>query len=1353
MILIRRFSKSLPINYTVEVRILAKDKKKAKDNNTNPTTNNENTVSGAASDEILGFAKAVPVILFAVAIFITLSFITDETGAFGGFVGAFLKGLFSYIAYTIPVFIAIHAVFFFSDLKNKRAISRLIFSLVTLLTMSLLAYVIPNMANEITFDAVKFYTDGMSNIGGGFIGSAFAYGLIKIFGKVGVIIITALMLILYVIFFFSRKGSAVSQFFFKVFSAVINFFAGMEKRSLEKKKKREEEKLEKIRIADDRKNADLFNDSFFYADNGVSKLEIPELGILETKDGAISETGFVLRDKVIHEDPSEAEDYTVEHEPEADEPYEEDSPLFERTESGREEYRSDDIIYEQKPTESAEKAAPTRNPYGLDDSAEAVFTADFDPFDLAVNEKRANKQSSRAATLNTNDANTFSESIANLTPEQVEKMRRLAEFEERRNEALQRKAMREQAEQRMAAEAKEREARIAEEERLAREAKEREEALIAEKIRLETEAKLREEARIAEEVQRRISEMQATAAYSTGAYAQKNESGSAASASANSPYRFVSGITSAPSNSSLGTSNTENNTPSYSNATNDTTPTSESYNTIAYSYKTEEYTPSYEHITVRDEERIDVNRSEDYDTSSDYSFSESDFITNDEATFSEPNKNISDESVDYISMSSSVDDSYYTSVSDADGGNYSNEYSGAHSDADAYTAYDDAYSVESEDSDESTELESESITVQRSKIESEIIFTDYEENIPQGLDFSDESENQGLIFDDDAEDSVQPEEIPEDERNPQINEYRSMFNIFSSEDSASENADEDSLAEEAEPADISDEIFTDIDEDDVSDTDDIDNDLEIEDEPPFEALTPAPEVKKEEKKVVRPDYSNYKFPPLSLLKEGQVEDTSQITEEIQRGADQLINTLESFGIKASVRGIERGPRITRYSIVPAKGVRVNQIEKLSDDLALALAAESIRIEAPIPGKSAVGIEVPNKTPSIVLLRDLLEGDEFVYQTSKTSVCIGKSVEGSLVYGDIGKMPHLLIAGATGMGKSVCMNALITSILYKAKPDEVKFIMIDPKKVEFAPYNGIPHLLIPVVTEPKQAAGALVWAVDEMNKRYDMIEKLCVRNIDSYNEKVAENPELGAHMPKIVIFIDELNDLMIQVRDPVENLIMLIAQKARAAGIHLVIGTQRPSVNVITGVIKANIPSRIACKVSSGVDSRTILEQVGAEKLIGKGDMMFSYDGKPTKRVQGAFVSEGETMAIIDFIKAQTKGETYDEQAMEDIRRAAQKCDKSKNGDDGEDDDDDSYGVGYLHDRKFLSAVELAINHGNVATSFLQRKLHIGYGKAAQYIDIMVDLGIVEEKGGAKGREVLISMAEWNEKLSRLTLDD
>lgn len=342
-----------------------------------------------------------------------------------------------------------------------------------------------------------------------------------------------------------------------------------------------------------------------------------------------------------------------------------------------------------------------------------------------------------------------------------------------------------------------------------------------------------------------------------------------------------------------------------------------------------------------------------------------------------------------------------------------------------------------------------------------------------------------------------------------------------------------------------------------------------------------------------------------------------------------------------------------------------------------------------------------------------------------------------------------------MGKSVCMNAILISMLYKAKPNEVKFIMIDPKKVEFNGYNGIPHLLVPVVTDPKQAAGALMWAVEQMEKRYELIEKLFVRNIEAYNAKVTEDPTLGEPMPKIVIVIDELNDLMIQVRDPVENLIMSIAQKARAAGIHLIIGTQRPSVNVITGVIKANIPSRIACKVSSNVDSRTILEQAGAEKLLNNGDMLFWPVGKPKPiRVQGAYVADREVEAIMKFLKTQAKGQTYDSQALEEINRAAQKCVKKKDSDsDGRDvGSNDSDNEGYLGNQKFLDAVDLAISQGKISTSLLQRKIGLGYGKAAKFIDTMESLGIVSEPNGQKPRDVLITRDEWHEKLSRLSID-
>ena len=413
------------------------------------------------------------------------------------------------------------------------------------------------------------------------------------------------------------------------------------------------------------------------------------------------------------------------------------------------------------------------------------------------------------------------------------------------------------------------------------------------------------------------------------------------------------------------------------------------------------------------------------------------------------------------------------------------------------------------------------------------------------------------------------------------------------------------------------------------------------------------------------------------------------------------------------------------------------------------------MEAPIPGKSAIGVEIPNKKPSTVLLRDLVETAEFASAPSKTMSCLGKDVTGNPVFADIAKMPHILIAGATGMGKSVCINAILLSILYKAKPDEVKLIMIDPKKVEFARYNGIPHLLVPVVTDVKQAAGALMWAVEQMEKRYDLLQQLEVSKLDSYNEKVRENPSLGEPLPKIIIVIDELNDIMLQVRKPAEDLIMSIAQKARAAGIHLIIGTQRPSVDVITGVIKANIPSRISCKVASYNDSKTILEQAGAEKLLNNGDMLYIPAGAPKAlRVQGAFCSDDEVSAVAKHLKTQVKGNIYDERALEEINKAAQKCQKGKGGGDeiADDDGDGDDGIGLFNDQQFLDAVDVAIRSGKISTSLLQRKLRIGYSKAAMFIDNMEDLGIVGEPCGSKPRDVLITKDEWHEVLARRSLD-
>ena len=659
------------------------------------------------------------------------------------------------------------------------------------------------------------------------------------------------------------------------------------------------------------------------------------------------------------------------------------------------------------------------------------------------------------------------------------------------------------------------------------------------------------------------------------------------------------------------------------------------------------------------------------------------------------------------------------------------------------------------------------IEVTREIIE-EPVYEDEEEEAPLAFIDDDEDEDEGA-FESSPEEDVTDAYIPPERQNPTVLEQRNLFSFLRGTDP---NAPDEPVAQQEE-APIAEEQATAEPDEPVEEEPIVEQELDDDDDaPPFDGATRAgsprfaeyvssmarteerQKPKEEPKPKAAPDYSSYKFPSIELLKAAPPADDADAQMEISDNAEKLIDTLESFRVQATIKGYDRGPRITRYEVVPARGVKVSAITNLFDNISLAMAADGIRMEAPIPGKSAIGFEIPNKKPSNVYLRDLIESDEFMHSESKTIVCMGKDVAGLPVYGDIAKMPHVLVAGATGMGKSVCINAMMLSILFRARPDEVKLIMIDPKKVEFQPYNGIPHLLVPVVIDPKQAAGALMWAVDEMEKRFDLIEQLRVKKIDDYNEKVRENPELGTPMPKIIIVIDELNDLMIQVRDPVENLIMRIAQKARAAGIHLIIGTQRPSVNVITGVIKANIPSRISCKVASAVDSRTILETTGAEKLLDRGDMLFfPVTRQKPLRVQGAYVSDNEVDKILDFLRDQAHGEVgYDEDVLDQINRAASKCSKSKGGADMDDDDDEGGGEGYLNDETFLDAVKVALHAGKISTSLLQRKLSIGFGRAAKYIDIMEDLGVVGEKNGQKPRDVLISMSEWEELLSRRSLD-
>ena len=478
---------------------------------------------------------------------------------------------------------------------------------------------------------------------------------------------------------------------------------------------------------------------------------------------------------------------------------------------------------------------------------------------------------------------------------------------------------------------------------------------------------------------------------------------------------------------------------------------------------------------------------------------------------------------------------------------------------------------------------------------------------------------------------------------------------------------------------------------------------------------------------------NYEFPPLNLLSEGESKGFKGGKRALADTASKLQKTLYSFGVSAKVENVSVGPAITRYELKPAEGVRVSKIANLADDIALNLAAKTIRIEAPIPGKQAVGIEVPNEESEIVHIRDILETDQFKNHKSKLAFALGKDVSGDAIVTDIAKMPHVLIAGATGSGKSVCINTLIASIIYKAKPSEAKLVMIDPKIVELSVYNGIPHLLIPVVTDPKKAAGALAWAVQEMENRYTMFASKGVRDLKGYNEVIEKEDNFGK-LPHIVIIVDELADLMMVAKGDVEDAICRLAQKARAAGMHLVIATQRPSVDVVTGLIKANVPSRIAFAVSSQVDSRTILDQVGAEKLLGKGDMLFFPTGAPKPvRIQGAFISDKEVEKLVNFVKA--NGETtYRDDITEYIEKANT---TDKEIDEGALDDDET-------DPLLNDAIETAIETGQASTSFIQRRFKVGYARAGRIIDQMEERGIISGYQGSKPREVLMTKERWEE---------
>ena len=502
----------------------------------------------------------------------------------------------------------------------------------------------------------------------------------------------------------------------------------------------------------------------------------------------------------------------------------------------------------------------------------------------------------------------------------------------------------------------------------------------------------------------------------------------------------------------------------------------------------------------------------------------------------------------------------------------------------------------------------------------------------------------------------------------------------------------------------------------------------------------------EEVEDIIPEAPKYVFPPLDLLKRDPGRSGDDGSDELCENADKLIATLKSFNVRAKIVDVSRGPTITRYEIALEAGTRVRTINNLVDDIAYALATDGVRIEGVVRGKSAIGIEVPNQSSETVYLRSLLEDKRFTEAKSSLTTALGKSVSGENIYLDIAKMPHLLIAGTTGSGKSVCINTMLISLLYKASPDEVKLVLVDPKKVELNVYNGIPHLLVPVVFDPKKAAGALHWCVTEMERRFDLIESMNVRNLDGYNKAIESDPT-KEKLPRIVIVIDELADLMMTASNEVETSICRIAQKARAAGMHLIIGTQRPSVDIITGLIKANVPSRIAFTVMSQIDSRTIIDTPGAEKLIGRGDMLFAPTGsnKPT-RAQGAFVSDSELENIIKFIKENAQKAEYSDDIIKRIEKEAALC--GKKGKARDDAEADSIDTEEDDDPKLDSAIKLAVESGKISTSLIQRKLSLGYGRAAKLIDVMERRGIVAKQDGQRPREVLITKEQYLEMQMR-----
>ena len=1396
---------------------------------------NDNNNQKNKFSDLKGVHKAVPIILGGVALFIGLCLIIPGMGALGDAIRGLLLGLFSFGAYLIPIALAVHAICYPSDLAEKKVLSRAIFSVVATLLVSCIEYAIFYWGREAIFSPIGNFTN-MN--GGGCFGGIFGFLLTALLGQLGVIILCVIALAVYAVFYYAEKAGAIGQAALKVaafIKKVISLIKGKQDEMKEQKRiLKEEEELHERELH----SQELIDDEFFTAKGEKSEVKIKKLGIEEGADTHGLSPLVDPAKRIIEEEP-----VVIPEEPErrrrrSDKPLDLSYGIEEEPEVAAE---------EPKAVEETEDKPKYNNAFfGLDDSADAVFTKDFDPFDFATSEKAAAKYASKVSTKSAIaeelDDMTIAEMKANHEPDERE--RRMMELERKKKEWMQRNARPQPAP--------------------APTPVATQSAPVADHVAIPTPAPAPiptptpvytpapTPVTPAPAAEPRVS---AYSSYSntkttynqpikTVEFTITKEPKAAPAApteSASVSYSFDK--TSEPHAEEaaedvaiLISQRIAKNNPAYARSANDlktytkvvsneddelyrqlngiSAPAESAECRVQSAEFKKEPAATVEAIEEDDDELILTDEQEEPKA-------ETTEVAEPEK-IEEPASESTPEPVAEPALPESVEFSLGAEKNTVPEPTAQSIYQRAAVFASAMVnepapapefrpyvpvtvpvqsapAASEALRVERSmlsptPSAPATEPVVEPVAVPTAPVAeptiptapvtsaspapvtpvvpaepaivSEALFSvvDEEESKPESepaakiseaveVDFDDEDTDEDIIdeiededdedIDDEeeVEEDSDMEEIPPEEQNPDVIKMREMFPFLAPlsqqkpvSKPAAEMRDEISISAEVE-------------EDDVP----FDDPVQV--KMPSTALVPKNE-KKEEKKSKKPDYSDYQFPSLDFLAKETSAFDENIQAEIQENADKLIETLASFGVTASIKGVDRGPRITRYEVVPAKGVKVSQIMNLQDDIALNLAAGSIRMEAPIPGKSAVGIEIPNKKSSIVRLRDLLETADFETSKSKTFVCIGRDVAGQPVFGDLAKMPHLLIAGATGMGKSVCINSLLISVLYKAKPDEVKLIMIDPKQVEFTMYNGIPHLLVPVVSDPKQAAGALMWAVEEMDRRFDTMKAFAVRNVDAYNEKVEQDRSLGEPLPKIIIVIDEFADLMLQVKDPVESLVMRIAQKARAAGIHLVIGTQRPSVNVITGVIKANVPSRISCKVMSNVDSKTVLDSGGAEKLLDKGDSLYAPSGSPKPhRVQCAFVADGEVETIMNYLRQYSDGDTYDSTVMEDIERAAQKCNKKGGGSDRDDSDADSgSGEGYLNDRQFLDAVEVAVNTRKISTSLIQRKLSIGYGKAAKFIDIMEDMGIVGEANGQRPREVLLTPDEWREKLARASLD-